>query len=402
MSGALRRSERVINRLDQQRESGSSSAEELPTNNNSGTSSFLATLPDALPRPLPSGTRPANCRFQAMTWTHWECLTRNAARLRPKSSAITIIDDILTHAVLTTKRPRARDRHAPLHFTKSELDLPEAVWERILCLYRERMLDGDTELDVSELASRAHAASHAIAHDDQVAPYFDSRHQMSPEQVQPLVEWWLACYPMVTIVRSRKVRLRQRKGDNENRRGFSIDAVEPIANGELIYELVGAVSAETYTDAEMDDPTFPYHDFSTAVAPHENPRAVVPQSCLLVGPVRFVNHDCVSRNAEFKEVPGAAGYVLRATADIPADAPILVNYGKNYFGIGLCPCSSCKTLQPSSPPPPRLHPKPATRTRPSSRAYNANRNTRRRSRQNQGRSELAAARRLRTSCHPHP
>ncbi|KAI0236006.1 histone lysine methyltransferase Set9 [Massospora cicadina] len=60
------------------------------------------------------------------------------------------------------------------------------------------------------------------------------------------------------------------------------------------------------------------------------------KSCLLLGPARFVNHDC-NPNTVF-QFHDTRSIVFKARRRIEFGEEITVSYGDNYFGIGNCEC----------------------------------------------------------------
>lgn len=64
-------------------------------------------------------------------------------------------------------------------------------------------------------------------------------------------------------------------------------------------------------------------------------------NCLMLGPARFVNHDC-SANARFVPVP--SGMVIQAVKPINVGDEITVKYAENYFGRRNkeCLCQTCE------------------------------------------------------------
>ncbi|KAG5366399.1 Histone-lysine N-methyltransferase SET9 [Yarrowia sp. B02] len=67
-------------------------------------------------------------------------------------------------------------------------------------------------------------------------------------------------------------------------------------------------------------------------------------NCLMLGPARFVNHDC-SANARFVPVP--SGMVIQAVKPISVGDEITVKYAENYFGKRNRECL-CQTCQENS------------------------------------------------------
>lgn len=65
-------------------------------------------------------------------------------------------------------------------------------------------------------------------------------------------------------------------------------------------------------------------------------------NCLMLGPARFVNHDC-SANARFVPVP--SGMVIQAVKPISVGDEITVKYAENYFGRRNkeCLCQTCES-----------------------------------------------------------
>ncbi|KAJ9079817.1 histone lysine methyltransferase Set9 [Entomophthora muscae] len=81
------------------------------------------------------------------------------------------------------------------------------------------------------------------------------------------------------------------------------------------------------------------------------------KSHLLLGPARFVNHDC-NPNTAF-QFHDTQSIIFRALRPIDFGEEITVSYGNNYFGINNCEClcRSCE-IKTQDPDPALLSPKP--------------------------------------------
>ncbi|KAK9452955.1 hypothetical protein V1511DRAFT_463423, partial [Dipodascopsis uninucleata] len=105
--------------------------------------------------------------------------------------------------------------------------------------------------------------------------------------------------------------------------------------GEQITHLTGRM-AELTEDDEASFTNTQAKDFSIIYSER------LDASCLMLGPCRFVNHDC-QPNARF--IPsGLLGVGIVATRQILRDEEITVSYAENYFGKNNaeCLCSTCE------------------------------------------------------------
>ncbi|KDR65714.1 hypothetical protein GALMADRAFT_47566, partial [Galerina marginata CBS 339.88] len=105
-------------------------------------------------------------------------------------------------------------------------------------------------------------------------------------------------------------------------KGFAIYANKDIIQGEYIEELLGLMP---------EDRAEKYTDLST-ITPHDDNRNDGSfEEKLLIGPIRFINHRCVSYNVEFIAIRNTYAFTIMATKNIKAKEEILLCYGVDYF-----------------------------------------------------------------------
>ncbi|KDR65697.1 hypothetical protein GALMADRAFT_148468 [Galerina marginata CBS 339.88] len=92
-----------------------------------------------------------------------------------------------------------------------------------------------------------------------------------------------------------------------------------------------------YTDLSM---ITPHHDNRND---DKNPSF---EEKLLIGPIRFINHRCVSYNVEFIAIRDTYAFTVVATKNIKAKEEILLCYGVNYFKEkgSECLCEDCREI----------------------------------------------------------
>ena len=112
----------------------------------------------------------------------------------------------------------------------------------------------------------------------------------------------------------------------------AVAAKRTIRKGDLLYHLCGTLG-------EIKGATRPSAVRSTITRTTESKRL---KEYLLLGPARFVNHDCVP-NAEFFVVDNHE-VIVRAKRGIEKGEEVTVHYGENYFAPDFadCLCGSCE------------------------------------------------------------
>ncbi|KDR65286.1 hypothetical protein GALMADRAFT_148808 [Galerina marginata CBS 339.88] len=133
------------------------------------------------------------------------------------------------------------------------------------------------------------------------------------------LSWCIAAYSLV-INRAAIVHLKVKPLGHANQKGFAIYANKDIIQGEYIEELLGLMP---------EDRAEKYTDLST-ITPHtDNCNDGSFEEKLLIGPIRFINHRCVSYNVEFVAIRDTYAFTVMATKNIKADEEILLCYGGN-------------------------------------------------------------------------
>ncbi|PRQ74646.1 hypothetical protein AAT19DRAFT_14999, partial [Rhodotorula toruloides] len=111
-------------------------------------------------------------------------------------------------------------------------------------------------------------------------------------------------------------------------------ATRNFKKGEVVNLRGGIADLTEEEDDEMRD-SGGRRDFSVLWSERKN------CFCLLLGPARFVNHDC-RNNVEFQLV--GANMTFKVLEDIKKDEEIFTHYGEHYFekDNAACLCATCE------------------------------------------------------------
>lgn len=128
-------------------------------------------------------------------------------------------------------------------------------------------------------------------------------------------------------------RYKARSGSDE----ACVVARRPFGEGDEIRYLTGVLVALSDEDLDQLRADGENRDFSILNSSR------LGTNCLMLGPARFVNHDC-SANAKFVSCRGTM--TVYAKRPIAVGEEITVEYAKNYFGRGNreCLCATCEAL----------------------------------------------------------
>ncbi len=74
----------------------------------------------------------------------------------------------------------------------------------------------------------------------------------------------------------------------DHQKGFSIFARRDLEACEVLYELVGLIPEDTRAS----------HSQLSEIMPHQSQVVNARKGRILFGPIRFVNHDCITFNAD--------------------------------------------------------------------------------------------------------
>ncbi|KDR70301.1 hypothetical protein GALMADRAFT_144960 [Galerina marginata CBS 339.88] len=150
------------------------------------------------------------------------------------------------------------------------------------------------------------------------------------------LSWCITAYSLV-INPAAIVHLKVKPLGHAKQKGFAIYANKDIIQGEYIQELLGLMP---------EDRAEKYTDLST-ITPHKDNRNDGSfEEKLLIGPIRFINHRCVSYNVEFIAIRDTYAFTIMATKNIKAKEEILLCYGVDYFkeNGSECLCEDCREI----------------------------------------------------------